>query len=126
MIVDKKLVFPLVCTPTLSSYSKDGVYFQEYLSACQIQAGRYADFTLKPWEELTGPGLTKARAFASAVTFEVEFNNTKFYVLGGYNNADRFLDSIEVYDKNTGTFDEVALKLPEAKSHFCTVLVEVM
>ena len=71
------------------------------------------------------PGLNKARAFASAVNFEVEFNNTKFYVLGGYNNADRFLDSIEVYDKNSGTFEEVTLKLPLAKSHFCTVFVEV-
>ena len=113
---------------TFSVIFKHCVYvflFQEYLSACQVQGGRYDDFTLKPWQDLTDPGLNKARAFASAVNFEVEFNNTKFYVLGGYNNADRFLDSIEVYDKNSGTFEEVTLKLPEAKSHFCTVFVEV-
>ena len=96
------------------------------MSTCQVQGGRYEDYTLKPWQDLAEPGLKKARAFASSVSFEVEFNNTKFYVLGGYNNADRFLDSIEVYDKSTGTFEEVSdVKLTEAKSHFCTVFVEV-
>ena len=96
------------------------------MSTCQVQGGRYEDYTLKPWQDLAEPGLNKPRAFASSVTFEVEFNNTKFYVLGGYNNADRFLDSIEVYDKNTGTFSEVSdVKLTVAKSHFCTVYVEV-
>jgi hypothetical protein len=60
------------------------------------------------------------------VTIEIEFNNTVFYILGGYEMVVGFLDTVEQYDKNTETFTPMAaMKMPEEKSHFCTLLVEV-
>ena len=81
------------------------------------------DYALRPWQTIAS--LNKARAFASAVTYEIEFNNTVMYVLGGYSKDTGFLNSVEKYDKNTDTFTEMTWSMPESKSHFCTLYVEV-
>ena len=48
------------------------------------------------------------------------------YVLGGYQINTGFLDTVEQYDKNTETFEKMdSMTMPERKSHFCTLLVEV-
>lgn len=70
--------------------------------------------------------LNTARGFASVVSVEVEFNNTKMYILGGYLNGTGFLKTVEKYDKATGEFALTTWEMPEAKSHFCTLLVEVI
>ena len=87
--------------------------------------GRLAeDYTLKPWNTIGN--LNQARAFASVVTIEIEFNNTIMYILGGYSNDMNFLNSVEKYDKSDSTFTMMNdLELQESKSHFCTLLVEV-
>ena len=70
--------------------------------------------------------LNQARAFASVVTIEIEFNNTIMYILGGYHNASSFLSSVEKYDKSDGSFGVMSsMEMEESKSHFCTLLVEV-
>ena len=88
-------------------------------------SGRIAeDYTLKPW--LTIGSLNQARAFASVVTIEIEFNNTIMYILGGYSKESGFLNSVEKYDKSDGSFSNMnSLQLKESKSHFCTILTEV-
>ena len=56
----------------------------------------------------------------------IEFNNTILYILGGYQNVSGFLNSVEKYDKNAETFAMMStMAMPERKSHFCTLLVEV-
>lgn len=86
--------------------------------------GRNANNEIIPWQ--TTGSLSQARAFASSVTIEVEFNNTIFYILGGYEMVVGFLDSVEVYDKNAGTFSvKPEMQMPQRKSHLCTLLVEV-
>lgn len=82
------------------------------------------DYTLYPWQD-TG-NLNTARAFASIVTIPKK-NDSTVYILGGYQNAGGFLDSIEKYDKWNGEFELLSdWKLAEAKSHFCTLLAEVI
>ena len=100
---------------------------QSYLDGCQKQSGRDEANTIKPWESTEATAKLKStRAFASVLTIEVEFNNTLLYLLGGYNKVNGFLDSVEQYNKVDGTFAVMdSMKLPEAKSHFCTLLVEV-
>ena len=78
----------------------------------------------QPWEN-TG-NLNQKRAFASSITYEIEFNNTILYFLGGYQKGAGFLNSVERYDKNAETFELVtSMEMPEKKSHFCTLLVKV-
>ena len=88
------------------------------------KVGRNANNEIIPWQ--SAGSLSQARAFASSVTIEVEFNNTIFYVLGGYEMLAGFLDSVEVYDKNAETFSvKQEMQMPQGKSHFCTLFVEV-
>ena len=57
---------------------------KEYLADCQKQTGRNDNGEVYPWQD--SGTLNQARAFASSITFEIEFNNTILYILGGYHN----------------------------------------
>ena len=73
---------------------------------------------IKPWEN--AGSLLTSRAFASSITYEIKFNDTVMYVLGGYQINTGFLDTVEQYDKNTETFEKMdSMTMPEEKSHFC-------
>lgn len=90
----------------------------QYLDSCQKYVGKGV-----PWSN--AGTLQQARAFASGVEAMKDPNTTVFYILGGYDVNSGFLDSVEKYDQDAGTFSTVAaMQMPEEKSHFCTVYVE--
>jgi hypothetical protein len=68
--------------------------------------------------------MNQIRGFASSVVAKDKLGQDEFYVLGGYDRSDGFLLSVELYKNGIWTTKD-NMSLPDGKSHFCTVFVQV-
>ena len=69
--------------------------------------------------------MSEARAFAAAVVIgSTDGTQEYLYVMGGYNQANGFLDTVDRVDKDGAIAAEASLTLPVKMSHFCVVMTE--